>query len=87
MEGSSHSYHLALHCLGVLRTRRDEIRAHCCQYELQALFRALATYVLAIFRDGCFQDLILRVTPHTALDDDADLSEVSLSEDGEGLND
>lgn len=29
MEGSSHSYHLALHCLGVFLTSNDDIRAHC----------------------------------------------------------
>jgi hypothetical protein len=29
MEGSSHSYHLALHCLGVFLTSKDDIRAHC----------------------------------------------------------
>lgn len=28
MEGSSHSYQRALHCLADLRTRREEIRAH-----------------------------------------------------------
>lgn len=28
MEGSSHSYHRALHCLADFRTRSDEIRAH-----------------------------------------------------------
>jgi hypothetical protein len=28
MEGSIHSYHRALHCLGVLRTSSDEMRAH-----------------------------------------------------------
>lgn len=27
IEGSNHSYHLALHCLGVFRTKREEIRA------------------------------------------------------------
>lgn len=30
MDGSSHSYHRALHCFGVFLTSRDEIRAHCC---------------------------------------------------------
>jgi hypothetical protein len=29
MDGSNHSYHLALHCFGVFLTRSDEIRAHC----------------------------------------------------------
>ena len=28
MDGSSHSYHRALHCLGVLRARREDMRAH-----------------------------------------------------------
>lgn len=28
MDGSSHSYHLALHWFAVLRIRREEIRAH-----------------------------------------------------------
>jgi len=28
IDGSSHSYQRALHCLADLRTRRDEIRAH-----------------------------------------------------------
>lgn len=27
IEGSSHSYQRALHCFGVLRTSKDEIRA------------------------------------------------------------
>lgn len=34
IEGSNHSYHLALHCLGVFRTKSDEIRAHCCETQL-----------------------------------------------------
>ena len=29
MDGSSHSYHLALHCFGVFRTNKLDIRAHC----------------------------------------------------------
>jgi len=29
MDGSSHSYHLALHCFGVFLTSKDDIRAHC----------------------------------------------------------
>jgi len=27
IEGSNHSYHRALHCFGVLRTKSEEIRA------------------------------------------------------------
>jgi len=40
MEGSSHSYQRALHCLADLRTRREEIRAHWfLPYFITAAFR------------------------------------------------
>ena len=65
MEGSSHSYQRALHCLGVLRTSRDDIRALIAV--LQVVFTKWvwvnegAPLVFPILRNCRLQHLVLRV--------------------------
>ena len=38
IEGSSHSYQRALHCFGVLRTRREDIRALVARVEFHEIY-------------------------------------------------
>jgi hypothetical protein len=93
MEGSSHSYHLALHCLGVFLTSKDDIRAHCYiisivqllelrvltffPYFEMAAFK-ISSSVYCQLRFGVGRPMQLTcVTPDTTFDDDSDLFEVS----------
>jgi hypothetical protein len=93
MEGSSHSYHLALHCLGVFLTSKDDIRAHCYTvsqvhwfdlrvltffpYFEMAAFK-ISSSVCCQLRLGVGRSMQLTcVTPDTTFNDDSDLFQVS----------
>ena len=61
IDGSSHSYHRALHCFGVLRTSKDDILAlEEGQLCLSERFNDIPL-VLAVFCDSGFKDFVLGV--------------------------
>jgi hypothetical protein len=55
MEGSSHSYHLALHCLGVFLTSKDDIRAHCYIISYVHLFKMRVLTFFPYFEMAAFK--------------------------------
>lgn len=89
MEGSSHSYHLALHCLGVFLTSKDDIRAHCYIISNVQLFDLRVLTFFPYFEMAAFRISssvrrqlcstifcpcqLTRITPDTTFDDDSDL--------------
>jgi hypothetical protein len=89
MEGSSHSYHLALHCFGVFLTSKDDIRAHCYSISIVHLFELrvltffpyfemaafkISSSVYRQLRVGVGRSMQLTsITPDTTFNDDSDL--------------
>lgn len=63
IEGSNHSYHRALHCLGVLRTSREDIRAllHVNEVSQNNAKMDVLPLVLPILRNCGLENLILGV--------------------------
>ena len=61
IDGSNHSYQRALHCFGVFRTSKEEIRA--LRTVSNVIYRGQETVplVLAILGNGSFENLILCV--------------------------